>query len=110
MKARALLPEQVTEFRALIARWVERLRVRPRQIRVQPMRRKWASCSTRGTVSFSVDLFAQPEAFREYVIVHELLHLRIPNHGKLFQTLLRVYLPNHESITLPSPPLDKRAL
>ena len=98
MNPRALLPEQVADFRALIARWVERLRVRPRQIRVQPMWRKWASCSTRGTVSFSVDLFAQPETFREYVIVHELLHLRIPNHGKLFQTLLRAHLPDYESI------------
>jgi predicted metal-dependent hydrolase len=36
--------------------------------------------------------------FREYVIVHELLHLKVPNHGKLFKTLLRAYLPDCESI------------
>ena len=60
------------------------------------MRRKWASCSTVGTVSFSTDVLAQPLAFREYVIVHELLHLKIPNHGKLFKSLLRVYLGSGE--------------
>ena len=81
------------------------IRVKPRQVRLQAMRRKWASCSTAGTVSFSLDLLAQPPAFREYVIVHELLHLKVPNHGKLFKTLLRAYLPEYESIR-PLPPLD----
>jgi predicted metal-dependent hydrolase len=69
------------------------------------MRRKWASSSTAGTVSFSLDLLTQPAPFREYVIVHELLHLKVPNHGKLFKTLLRAYLPDYESIR-PEPPLD----
>ena len=92
MKSRATTTEAVAEFRAQVGRWAERLRVKPRQIRVQWMRRKWASCSTRGTVSFSRDLLAQPEEFRQYVIVHELLHLKVPNHGKLFKTLLRAHL------------------
>ena len=86
------------EFKAQVTQWAERIRVRPRQLRLQPMRRKWASCSTRGTVSFSTEVLAQPAAFREYVIVHELLHLKVPNHGKLFKTLLRAYIPNYESI------------
>jgi predicted metal-dependent hydrolase len=69
------------------------------------MRHKWASCSTAGTVSFSLDLLTQPPAFREYVIVHELLHLKVPNHGKLFKTLIRAYLPDYEPIP-PAPELD----
>ena len=91
-------PATAAEFKAQVAQWVERIRVRPRQLRLQPMRRKWASCSTRGTVSFSTEVLTQPAAFREYVIVHELLHLKVPNHGKLFKTLLRAYIPNYESI------------
>jgi Protein of unknown function DUF45 len=34
----------------------------------------------------------------QYVIVHELLHLKVPNHGKLFKTLLRAYIPDYEKI------------
>lgn len=105
MKKHAPTTPAVADFKAQVARWAERIRVKPRQIRVQRMRRKWASCSTRGTVSFSGDLLAQPKDFREYVIVHELLHLKVPNHGKLFKSLLRAYLPNYESIR-PQPPLD----
>jgi predicted metal-dependent hydrolase len=31
--------------------------------------------------------------FRDYVVVHELLHLRVPNHGKLFKSLLSLHVP-----------------
>ena len=96
MKSRADA-KAVTAFRAQVEAWAGRVRVKPRQIRVQRMRRKWASCSTGGTVSFNSDLLGQPAAFRDYVIVHELLHLRVPNHGKLFKSLLRAYLPNHDA-------------
>jgi predicted metal-dependent hydrolase len=91
-------PKAIAAFKSQVAAWAPRLRVKPRRVRLQAMRRKWASCSTAGTVSFSLDLLAQPAPFREYVIVHELLHLRVPNHGKLFKSLLRAYLPDHESI------------
>jgi hypothetical protein len=94
----AQLSTTPSAFRAQIAAWAARIRVKPRVVRLQTMRRKWASCSTRGTVSFNLELLTQPADFREYVIVHELLHLKVPNHGKLFKTLLRAYLPNYESI------------
>lgn len=80
-------------FRARIEVWMQRLKVRPTQIRIQRMTRKWASCSMAGRLSFSADLPAQPRRFQDYVIVHELLHLRLPNHGKLFQSLLRAHVP-----------------
>ena len=100
MKSKTPTPAAVAAFKAQVIQWAKRIRVRPRQLRLQPMRRKWASCSTRGTVSFSTEVLAQPAAFREYVIVHELLHLKVPNHGKLFKALLRAYIPNFEEIQL----------
>jgi predicted metal-dependent hydrolase len=96
--SKSVSPAAVTAFKAQVSQWAERIRVRPRQLRLQRMRRKWASCSTRGTVSFSTEVLTQPAAFREYVIVHELLHLKVPNHGKLFKTLLRAYIPDYETI------------
>lgn len=75
-----------------VRQWSARLRVHPTQIRVQAMTRKWASCSPQGRVSFARDLLRQPPAFQDYVIAHELLHLRIPNHGKLFTSTLRAHL------------------
>ena len=88
------------EFRARVASWSERLRVRPTQVRVQRMVRKWASCSTAGWVSFSDDLLAQTLDFQDYVIAHELLHLKVPNHGKLFKSLLSAHFPQWKQYDL----------
>lgn len=73
--------------------WSARLRVRPRVIRVQAMRRKWGSCSSKGTVTLSASLAHEEPRFQDYVIVHELLHLRVPNHGRLFKALMTAHVP-----------------
>ena len=87
------------QLREEIKRWVEEIKVKPKQIRIQKMKRKWASCSTKGWVSFNIYLSREPKEFQEYVIVHELLHLTIPNHGKLFKTMMNIYLPGWKKIT-----------
>jgi predicted metal-dependent hydrolase len=79
-------------FKVEVEAWAKRIGVHPREIRLRPMMRKWASCSTKGRVTFNTDLLRQPARFRAEAIVHELLHLKVPNHGKLFRSLLRSYL------------------
>jgi len=79
-------------FQAEVEAWAKRMDVRPRVVQVRPMKRKWGSCSTAGRLSFDTDLLRQHAEFRKRVIVEELLHLRIPNHGKLFKTMLVAYL------------------
>ena len=86
------------EFKAEVQRWAARIGVQPRRVQVQPMTKKWASCSSSGRVCFSTDLLLEEAVFRETVIVHELLHLRVPNHGKLFKSLLKAYLPKWEAV------------
>ena len=83
-------------FKAEVQAWAQRLGVTPREIRLRPMKRKWASCSSRGRLTFDTDLLRQPAAFRREVIVHELLHLKVPNHGSLFKALLKAHLSRHE--------------
>ena len=74
--------------------WASKLRVQPRIVRVQRMTRKWGSCSTSGIITLAGDLADQGPQFVDFVIAHELLHLRVPNHGKLFTTLMTVHVPN----------------
>ena len=64
----------------------------PKVIQVRPMKRKWSSCSTSGLATFDAILLRQRPDSRQRVIVEELLHLRIPNHGTLFKTMLSAYL------------------
>jgi predicted metal-dependent hydrolase len=57
------------------------------------MTRKWGSCSTKGIITLAEDLADQEPGFQDFVIVHELLHLRVPNHGKVFKALMGLHVP-----------------
>jgi len=81
-------------FKAEVNAWAKRIEVDPKEIHVRPMKRKWASCSSNGRLTFNTELLKEPASFRREVIVHELLHLKVPNHGKVFRSLLRAYLAN----------------
>lgn len=73
--------------------WARRLKVEPRIVRIRRMRRKWGSCSTLGTVTLAADLADRNSGFQDFVIAHELLHLRLPNHSKLFKATMTVHIP-----------------
>lgn len=88
----SLFPHQELKRRAMA--WAVKLRVNPRVIRVQHMHRKWGSCSSAGTVTLALDLASQRSSFQDYVIVHELLHMRYDVHGRVFKALLSAHVPS----------------
>lgn len=77
--------------------WAARLEVRVRAITIRKMRRKWASCSTAGRLTFDESLLSKSLELQDYVIVHELLHISVPNHGKLWKSLMRAHLGDYET-------------
>ena len=85
-----------TEFKARVLEWAVKLDVQVRGLYVRPMRRKWASCSTAGILSFNDELLGMERDLGDYVIVHELLHFAVPNHGKLWKSLMRAHLGEYE--------------
>jgi len=79
-------------LRAEVWAWAARIGMQPKEVHIRPMKRKWGSCSSNGRLTLNSDLFHQPAERRAEVIVHELLHLRYPNHGRLFRSLVRAFL------------------
>ena len=85
-----IVPSQV--FKSEVMSWSKRIGVEPREIRLRLLKNKWASCSSKGRLTFNSELLSQPARFRAEAIVHELLHLRVPNHSKLFKQLMKAFL------------------
>jgi predicted metal-dependent hydrolase len=79
-----------------VRKWASRIGAEPEAVYVQSMTKKWASCAPLRRLYFASDLLSEPRGFRDAVIVHELLHLRIRNHGKLFKSLLNSFVPGWE--------------
>ncbi len=86
--------ENADELRWAVRHWAARIGVSTPQIHIRAMRHKWASISTSGCLTLNTDLLMLPRHLGEYVIVHELVHLLAPNHGKVFKSFMLAYLPD----------------
>lgn len=86
------------EFKGRVLEWAGKLGIEVRSLSVRPMRNKWASCSLQGNLNFNTELVALDREIGDYVIVHELLHFFVPNHGKLWKSLMRVHLGEYEQV------------
>lgn len=78
----------------LIEKWASRLNVRVNGYFLQKMKTKWGSCNQEmGNIRLNTELVKKPKDLVEYVIVHELVHLREPNHNDRFVALLDRHYP-----------------
>lgn len=86
------------DIKGSVRDWSAKLGVPVKTITIRPMSRKWASWSTNGNLTLSDELLAFDAEVGDYVIVHELLHDKAPNHGKLWKSLMRAYLGDFEHV------------
>ena len=87
------------EFKARVREWAQKLDVKVQVISVRAMKRKWASYTNHsGLLIFNVELLGMDEALGDYVIVHELVHSTVPNHGKLWKSMMRTHLGDYEKL------------
>ena len=86
--AARVLNERVRRFAPLVG-------VAPPPVRIKDMRSRWGSCSARGRVSLHWGLVLLPLEVADYVVVHELVHLKELNHGQAFWRGVGAVLPDH---------------
>lgn len=78
----------------LIAKWEQRLGVRVRGYYLQRMKTKWGSCNSSARhIRLNTELVKKPKDLLEYVVVHEMVHLRVPTHSERFVELLSEHYP-----------------
>ena len=68
----------------------------PKSIRITDASQRWGSCTSTGGLNFSWRLIQAPLEIVDYVIVHELVHLRQPDHSKKFWSKVKEIMPDYE--------------
>lgn len=87
-----------TEARPLIDLWAPRIAVTLHGFFVRHMKTKWGSCNADArTIRLNTELAKKPKECLEYIIVHELVHLRERGHSRRFQSIMDSVLPNWRS-------------
>ena len=82
---------------SLIGKWQEIMGLHAREVKIKKMKTKWGTCNPKcGRIWLNLELAKKPVRCIEYVLVHELTHLKEKHHNEHFQLLLRAYLPQWE--------------
>ena len=91
IQAKAALPPRLAELAALHGFTYNNVRIKHNVS-------NWGSCSELGNINLNLNLMRVPEHLRDYVMLHELCHLRYMNHGPEFHALLEEVCPDHRAL------------
>ena len=83
---------RVINFKKEVYKLAKEIGVEIKEIHFRKMKRKLASCSSKGRLTFDKSLLYESNEKIKEVVLHELLHLRYPNHNKIFKALLKTYI------------------
>lgn len=92
-----LRKEAPSVFRESISRHAGLIGASPSSVSVRDQRTRWGSASPSGRVSLNFNLLKAPQDVIDYVVVHELCHLRVADHSKRFWSLVESVMPGYKS-------------
>jgi predicted metal-dependent hydrolase len=104
------LKEKVAAKRIILNRldyWIPLCGVTTKRVAIRDQRRRWGSCSSLGNLNFNYKTAFLPPALLDYIIVHELSHLKQMNHGPLFWAEVERVLPNYKESIIELRKLEK---
>lgn len=88
-QAKTYIPSRVDYFSEL-------MQLEPTGIKITKAKKRFGSCSGRNSLCFSCYLMLYPKSAIDYVVVHELAHIKHHNHSKAFYTLIEQYMPDYK--------------
>lgn len=88
-KAKTVLPEKVKYYSSVMD-------VYPKSIKINSAKKRYGSCSGENNINFSLFLMDKDERFIDYVVVHELAHIKHHNHSKAFYGFIESFMPDYK--------------
>ena len=88
-KAKELLPQKIEHFSALTG-------LCPTAVKITSAKTRFGSCSGKNSICFSLYLMQYPEAAIDYVVLHEIIHIKHHNHSQNFWNELQKYMPDYK--------------
>jgi len=80
-----------------VAFWSEQMCLTPTHVRFRKTKRQWGSCSVKNVLSFNTMMMKLPDDVIQYIIIHELAHIKHKHHQKSFWQLVEAYLPDYRN-------------
>lgn len=74
--------------------WATQIHVQPQRITIKEQKTRWGSCSSKGNINYNWRIVMAPPEVIDYLVIHELCHLLVPNHSALFWQAVSTFSPN----------------
>ena len=87
----------VNKITTLVNKWSKRMEVTPEHISFRKAEKRWGSCSPTNRISFNYHLMKINTSLIEYVVIHELSHIKHKNHSKEFWSEVKRFLPDYKA-------------
>lgn len=84
------------ELSELVKFYAEKLGVEYHKITIRNQATRWGSCSSKGNLSFNLRIMCAPKEMIEYVVLHEVMHLKHFNHSQAFWSAIEEIMPNYK--------------
>ena len=81
----------------IVENWSEKMNLLPKQVSFRKTKRQWGSCSARNDLSFNTMMMKLPLDVIQYIVVHELAHIKHKHHQKSFWQLVESHLPAYKT-------------
>lgn len=91
-RAKEIIPQKVKYYSSIMG-------VEPRQIKINSAQKRYGSCSGNNNLNFSLYLMDKDERFIDYVVIHELAHIRHHNHSKAFYEFVSRFMPDYKVVS-----------
>jgi len=83
-------------FQTKIIKFSKKTQLVPKKILIKNLKNRWGSATNKGVVNLNSHLLKAPNDIIDYIIIHELCHLKIKNHSFRYWNLVRKFVPNFE--------------
>ena len=90
-KAKEIIPSKVAVYSELMG-------VSPASIKINSAKTRYGSCSGKNNLNFSLYLMDKDEKFIDYVVIHELAHIKHQNHSKEFYKYIERFMPDYKDV------------
>ncbi len=90
-RAKEIIPDRVKHYSEIMG-------VKANRITITSAQTRFGSCSSKNNLSFSFRLMLYPQSVIDYVVVHELAHIKEKNHSKSFYSVVSSVLPDYKKI------------
>ena len=91
-KAKEILPQKVEYYAKIMG-------VKPKSVKINSAQKRYGSCSSENNINFSLYLMDKDEKFIDYVVIHELAHIKHHNHSKAFYSFVAEFMSDYKEIS-----------